>query len=218
MERNLSRQPQKRSALLFLERTSEAVRQSARGFQRGLRPAEERKCASQQPTTLHRSFARARLRAAARAINSRVMTVGPRHHRGPRQTAQVEAQANTMNGSEKSGSWWAQTSDAGSCRTAEGQERGETGRAEATPAEGVARPLTRSSRKCRMGPCEIMRSRSQGSRVGEHFRCLSQATTAVSPDVFAARDFSTAGRTDQLRRRRAYGVDLRLRLRPIFSI
>lgn len=74
MSRNLSRQPEKPSALLFLERAAQGVRQSARGFQRGLRPAEERKRAGQQPTTLHRSFARARLRAAAQAVKARVLT------------------------------------------------------------------------------------------------------------------------------------------------
>jgi type IV secretion system protein VirB6 len=73
MARNLSRQPEKPSALLFLERAAEAMRQSARGLQSGLRPAEERQRADQQPTTLHRSFARARLRVAARAIKTRVL-------------------------------------------------------------------------------------------------------------------------------------------------
>ncbi|HUZ62959.1 MAG TPA: MobF family relaxase [Acetobacteraceae bacterium] len=73
MARNLSRQPEKPSALLFLERASEAVRQSARGLQRGLRPAEERRKAGQQPTTLNRTFARQRLQAAAKAIRARVL-------------------------------------------------------------------------------------------------------------------------------------------------
>jgi hypothetical protein len=51
-----------------------STRHSARGFRRGLRPAEERKRAGQTPTTLHRSFARARLRAAARAVKTRLLT------------------------------------------------------------------------------------------------------------------------------------------------
>jgi hypothetical protein len=74
MARNLSRQPEKPSALLFLERAAEAMRQSARGLQSGIRPAEERQRADQQPTTLHRSFARARLLAAARALKTRVLS------------------------------------------------------------------------------------------------------------------------------------------------
>jgi hypothetical protein len=74
MARNLSRQPEKSSALLFLERAAEGMRQSARGFQQGLRSAEERNRAGHRPTTLHRSFARARLRAAAQAVKARVLT------------------------------------------------------------------------------------------------------------------------------------------------
>ncbi len=90
MTRNLSRQPEKPSALLFLERAAEGMRQSARGWQRGLRPAEEGKRAGQQPTTLRRSVARARLRAAAQVIKTRVLPVidrtveGRAKHRKPR--------------------------------------------------------------------------------------------------------------------------------------
>jgi conjugative relaxase-like TrwC/TraI family protein len=73
MARNLSRQLEKPSAIMFLERAAEAMRQSARGLQSGLRPAEERRNAGQQPTTLHRTYARERMRAAARAVHERVI-------------------------------------------------------------------------------------------------------------------------------------------------
>ncbi|MGH7043974.1 MAG: MobF family relaxase, partial [Acetobacteraceae bacterium] len=73
MARNLSRQPEKPSALLFLERAGVAVRASARGLQRGLRPAEERRSAGRQPTTLRRTYARQRLKAAARAVHERLI-------------------------------------------------------------------------------------------------------------------------------------------------
>jgi conjugative relaxase-like TrwC/TraI family protein len=65
MARNLSRQPEKASALAFMEAAGEQIRVGARGFQRGLRPAEERERAGLASTTLHRTFARHRLRAAA---------------------------------------------------------------------------------------------------------------------------------------------------------
>ena len=90
MVRNLSRQPEKPSALLFLERAAQDMQQSARGFQRGLRPAEERKRTGQQPTTLHRSFARARLRAAVQTLKARMLPIFERtaqlrdKHRRPR--------------------------------------------------------------------------------------------------------------------------------------
>jgi hypothetical protein len=62
---NLSRQPEKTSALAFMEAAGERIRASARGLQRGLRPAEERERAGLERTTMHRTFARNRLRTAA---------------------------------------------------------------------------------------------------------------------------------------------------------
>ena len=60
MARNLSRQPEKASALAFLARAREIHRGAARGFQNGLQPSEARKAEGQEPTTLHRTFARRR--------------------------------------------------------------------------------------------------------------------------------------------------------------
>ena len=60
MARNLSRQPEKASALAFLARAREVHRGAARGFQNGLQPSEARKAEAQEPMTLHRTFARRR--------------------------------------------------------------------------------------------------------------------------------------------------------------
>jgi hypothetical protein len=60
MARNLSRQREKASALAFLARAREIHRGAARGFQNGLHPSEMRKAEEQEPTTLHRTFARRR--------------------------------------------------------------------------------------------------------------------------------------------------------------
>ena len=67
--RNLSRQPEKASALAFMEAAGERIRASARGLQRGLRPAEERERAGLERTTMHRTFARNRLRNAAAQLH-----------------------------------------------------------------------------------------------------------------------------------------------------
>ena len=66
MARNLSRQPEKASALAFLERAKDVRRGAARAMQSGLQPAEQRQHEGQERTTLHRSFrdARGRTRAA----------------------------------------------------------------------------------------------------------------------------------------------------------
>ena len=63
MARNLSRQPEKASALAFLARAREVHRGAARGFQNGLQPSEARKAEGQEPSTLHR-----RLLGAGRQI------------------------------------------------------------------------------------------------------------------------------------------------------
>lgn len=60
MARNLSRQPEKESALAFLARAREVHRGAARGFQNSLQPLEARKVERQETSTLHRSFARRR--------------------------------------------------------------------------------------------------------------------------------------------------------------
>ncbi len=60
MARNLSRQPEKASALAFLARAREVHRGAARGFQNGLQPSEARKAEGQEPSTLHQAFARGR--------------------------------------------------------------------------------------------------------------------------------------------------------------
>jgi hypothetical protein len=59
--RNLSRQPEKESALTFLRRAQQVRRGAARGLQRGLHPGEARSARGEEETTLHRAFARQRL-------------------------------------------------------------------------------------------------------------------------------------------------------------
>jgi hypothetical protein len=59
--RNLSRQPEKASALTFLRRAQQVRRGAARGLQRGLHPGEARAARGEEETTLHRAFARQRL-------------------------------------------------------------------------------------------------------------------------------------------------------------
>ena len=77
MARNLSRQPEKASALAFMEAAGEGIRAGARGFQCGLRPAEERERAGLARNTLHRTFARSRLRAAAAQLHELVDRIKP---------------------------------------------------------------------------------------------------------------------------------------------
>ena len=77
MARNLSRQPEKASALAFMEAAGERIRAGARGLQGGLRPAEERERAGLACNTLHRTFARNRLRAAAAQLHELVHRIKP---------------------------------------------------------------------------------------------------------------------------------------------
>jgi hypothetical protein len=63
--RNLSRQPEKASALAFLERAKALHRSAAGSMQRGFQPAEQRKHEGREPTTLHRTLDRKRRTASA---------------------------------------------------------------------------------------------------------------------------------------------------------
>jgi hypothetical protein len=68
MARNLSRQPEKASALAFLDRAKEVRRGTVRSLQAGLQPAEQRRHEGREGTTLHQTFEqRRRMEGAARA-------------------------------------------------------------------------------------------------------------------------------------------------------
>lgn len=56
MARNLSRQPEKASALAFLDRAQQVRRGTVRSLQAGLQPAEQRRHEGREGTTLHQTF------------------------------------------------------------------------------------------------------------------------------------------------------------------
>ncbi len=56
MARNLSRQPEKASALLFLDRAQKIRRGTVRNMQAGLQPAEQRRQEGREGTTLHQTL------------------------------------------------------------------------------------------------------------------------------------------------------------------
>ncbi len=67
MARNLSRQPEKASALAFLGRAKDVRRGTVRNLQAGLQPVEQRRHEGREGTTLHRAFEqRRRMNGAAR--------------------------------------------------------------------------------------------------------------------------------------------------------
>jgi len=60
MARNLSRQPEKESALSFMERAEKLHRETLVGFQNGLQAGEQRALGGLSPTTLHQQLAEQR--------------------------------------------------------------------------------------------------------------------------------------------------------------
>ena len=68
MVRNLSRQPEKASALAFLDKARRIHRSAARGLQKGLQPAEQRQHEGRERTALHTSLAEGRNRVRVRTV------------------------------------------------------------------------------------------------------------------------------------------------------
>ncbi|UEM08137.1 relaxase domain-containing protein (plasmid) [Skermanella rosea] len=66
--RNLERQPEKASALAFMQRAHQVQRATARRMQRGLRPAEQRAAEGLRPTVLREAFQRSREREQVRPL------------------------------------------------------------------------------------------------------------------------------------------------------
>jgi hypothetical protein len=87
--RNLSRQPEKESALGFLARAQSVRRGAARGLQQGLRPAEQRVVDGQPGTTLHRSFQRHRIVGQVAATGSALNQINSRRTERIRQLATI---------------------------------------------------------------------------------------------------------------------------------
>jgi hypothetical protein len=74
MARNLSRRPEKESALTFLRRAQQVRRGAARGFQRGLQPGEAREVRGEEKATLHTTFEQQRLSRYVRSVAERMQS------------------------------------------------------------------------------------------------------------------------------------------------
>ena len=93
--RNLGRQPEKMTALDFLDRASGLKRGAAKSLQRGLQPAELRERRGQEPTVVHTRFQRRQESGAVQRVAIRLETMSKDMHPVMQRLATMSPQIKT---------------------------------------------------------------------------------------------------------------------------
>ena len=81
MARNMSRQPEKASALAFLDRATQVRRGTVRNLQAGLQPSEQRRQEGRDGTTLDQTFEQRRRKSGAARAAERMNQAAARRPR-----------------------------------------------------------------------------------------------------------------------------------------